>query len=126
MPIFVPPALYYGGVAALGAGARFLNSPTGQNVIRSGQNLFSRGLTGLQNYANPLINRAFGTQMGVPIQQQVVPGASKAIPPTFIDPNMPKFTSPSCPNSSQLLTCPCNAACNVKSDKFNPTYSDAN
>jgi hypothetical protein len=84
MPIFVPPALYYGGVAALGAGGRFLNSPTGQNVIRSGQNLFSRGLAGLQNYANPLINRAFGTQMGVPIQQQVIPKASSAVAPAFL------------------------------------------
>jgi hypothetical protein len=42
MPIFVPPALYYGGIAALGAGARAINSPTGQNVIRGGINLLNK------------------------------------------------------------------------------------
>ena len=69
MGIFIPP-LYYGGIAALGAGARAINSPTGQNVIRSGQNLFNRGVTGLQNYANPIINKMFNSKIGVPIQQQ--------------------------------------------------------
>jgi hypothetical protein len=49
MPVFIPPALYYGGIAALGAGARFLNSPTGQNVIRSGQNLFNKGVNKIAN-----------------------------------------------------------------------------
>ena len=49
MPIFVPPALYYGGIAALGAGARFLNSPTGQNVVRGGINLFNKGVNKIAN-----------------------------------------------------------------------------
>jgi hypothetical protein len=49
MPVFIPPALYYVGIAALGAGARFLNSPTGQNVIRSGQNLFNKGVNKIAN-----------------------------------------------------------------------------
>ena len=52
MPLFIPNALYYGGVAALGAGARFLNSPTGQNVIRGGQKLLNRGITNIQPYAD--------------------------------------------------------------------------
>ena len=72
------------GIAALGAAGRFFNSPTGQRTVQGGMNLINRGLTGLQTYANPIINRAFGTQMGVPIQQQVVPGASKAMTPAFL------------------------------------------
>ena len=72
------------GIAALGATGRFFNSPTGQRTVQGGMNLINRGLTGLQTYANPIINRAFGTQMGVPIQQQVVPGASKAMTPAFL------------------------------------------
>tara|TARA_R100001082_G_C4343666_1_gene151301 strand:- start:317 stop:955 length:639 start_codon:yes stop_codon:yes gene_type:complete len=84
MPLFIPPALYYTGLAALGAGGRFLNSPTGQNVIRSGQKYLDKGLSTIQNYASPLINRAFGTQLNVPIQQQVVPSASQAIPPALL------------------------------------------
>ena len=49
MPIFIPPALYYGGIAALGAGARAINSPTGQNVIRGGINLFNKGVNKIAN-----------------------------------------------------------------------------
>ena len=72
------------GIAALGTAGRFFNSPTGQRAVQGGMNLVNRGLTSLQTYANPIINRAFGTQMGVPIQQQVVPGASKAMTPAFL------------------------------------------
>ena len=49
MPIFVPPALYYGGIAALGAGARAINSPTGQNIVRGGINLFNKGVNKIAN-----------------------------------------------------------------------------
>ena len=46
---FIPPALYYGGIGALGAGARFLNSPTGQNVVRGGINLLNKGVNKIAN-----------------------------------------------------------------------------
>ena len=72
------------GIAALGGAARFFGSPTGQRTVQGGINLVNRGLTGLQTYANPIINRAFGTQIGVPIQQQVVPKASAAAAPAFL------------------------------------------
>jgi len=41
------------GIAAFGAGARFLNTPTGQRIIRPGMNMLNRGITGLQNYLQP-------------------------------------------------------------------------
>jgi len=41
------------GIAALGTAGRFFNSPTGQRAVQSGMNLFNRGLTGLQNLAQP-------------------------------------------------------------------------
>ena len=49
MPFFIPPALMYGGIAALGAGARAINSPTGQNIIRGGINLFNKGVNKIAN-----------------------------------------------------------------------------
>lgn len=49
MGFFIPPALYYGGIAALGAGARAINSPTGQNIIRGGINLFNKGVNKIAN-----------------------------------------------------------------------------
>ena len=41
------------GIAALGTAGRFFNSPTGQRAVQGGMNLFNRGLTGLQNLAQP-------------------------------------------------------------------------
>ena len=49
MPFFIPPALMYGGIAALGAGARAINSPTGQNIVRGGINLFNKGVNKIAN-----------------------------------------------------------------------------
>ena len=49
MPFFIPPAIMYGGIAALGAGARAINSPTGQNIVRGGINLFNKGVNKIAN-----------------------------------------------------------------------------
>ena len=41
------------------------------------------GIDTLNRYANPIINKMFNTQIGVPIQNQVAPSALGAITPTF-------------------------------------------
>ena len=47
MPLFIPPALYYGGIAALGAGGRFLNA--NPQIVRGGINLFNKGVNKIAN-----------------------------------------------------------------------------
>ena len=49
--MFLP--LIPAGIAALGTAGRFFNSPTGQRAVQGGMNLVNRGLTGLQNLAQP-------------------------------------------------------------------------
>ena len=41
------------------------------------------GIDTINRYANPIINKMFNTQMGVPIQNQVAPSAFGAITPTI-------------------------------------------
>ena len=45
-----PLALIPAGIGTLGAIARGINSPFGQNIIRQGSNLFNRGISGLSHY----------------------------------------------------------------------------
>ena len=41
------------------------------------------GIDTINRYANPIMNKMFNTQMGVPIQNQVAPSVFGAITPTF-------------------------------------------
>ena len=53
---------------------------------RYGPSIVQGGINTLNRYANPVLNKIFNSQIGVPIQQQtpsVLGGAAKAITPTF-------------------------------------------
>jgi len=78
---FIPPAAYYGGVAALGAGAKFLNANPG--IVRAGQKFVNK----LPNYAQAIQNRLFNTGIDKPqgnIMKYVNPGRiGSAIAPAY-------------------------------------------
>ena len=57
-----------------------------QNVARGGEKVVRGGINTLNKYANPVLNKIFNTQMGVPIQQQTpsaLGGIHKAITPAI-------------------------------------------
>ena len=83
---FIPPMAYYGGVAALGAGAKFLNANPG--IVRAGQKFVNK----LPNYAQAIQNRLFSTQAGVPISTATKTGGKITSPGSIASAIGPAYT----------------------------------